>query len=876
MIDKEGRVLYVGKAKNLKKRVHSYFQDYKEKTIRTKKMVEQVNDIQYITVDNELEAILLETNLIKELRPKYNILMKDDKNFVYIKVDSSDDFPTISIVRKVERDGAKYFGPKTSKWKVEKTFDLLHKLFPFRNCKLKIDWDSTNNGEDQYNVIISNKTIKYPCLEYHIKRCAAPCLGIVKPEEYKKMIDQIINFLSGKHEEILNKLKEEMILAAKDRKFEIAAKLRDQVLAIEDVMEKQKISSPNDVDQDLISYVIKNNSIFFNLFMVRSGKLINQENFIFETKETLPLDKGGWGDLSDSPSEIYESFIKQYYSEAADIPKEILIAGSMEEQDFIEHWLSNLKGSKVKITIPQKGDKNKLLELSLKNAENYAKDHISKFESEKKRTIDAAMNLAKILQENGLQTSNDLKRIECYDISHLSGTYTVASMVVFEKGKPKNDHYRHFNIRTLENGQIDDFKSMEEVLTRRLKYLKNSPTDKGDLGGFALPSSYKISKATEKDLPKINEFMKSEGWGEKKHNDEFVILKNNKKEIKGCVRIKYKGEKKLAHICNVFINEDLRGSKLGLALVKAMMEKCTNDQIYIICRASLVPYYTNLGFVIDKNIPEEFHQSIELNKKIYINEEVFLMKYDDRKQIGTFKIKKEKNKEQSYILERETIKSKKQVGSACLEKFDQNHYLVKINLLPDYENKQNLIGMLLDRVIEDSPIPTVYINFQSSASNYKEFLINYGFDELQKTPECFKDLLTTNNSPLTTLIYDRNKNAKSKDESFSSTPDLIVIDGGKGQLSSAQIAMFSLNLNIPMIGLAKQDEEIILPFCHSREDGNPVNMDFTAGKLDSENHTSILLPKSSPTLHLLQRIRDEAHRFAITFNREKRSKNLIN
>ena len=318
MIDKEGRVLYIGKAKNLKKRVSSYFRQSKDKGVRINKMIQQITDIQFITVDSELEAILLETNLIKELRPKYNILMRDDKNFVYIKINQNEDFPTLEIVRKVQKDGAKYFGPKTAKWKVEKTFDLLHKIFLFRNCQLGIFW----RGDHQID--ITNKVIKYPCLEYHIKRCCAPCIGLINKEEYKKMINSIIDFLNGKYEDVLEKLKEDMMQAAAEKKFEIAAKLRDQLLAVQDIMQKQKISSPDQINQDLISFVVKNAKIFFNLFMVRDGKLINQENFIFETT-VLTKDSGLGGMTIDA--EIYEAFIEQYYVTAADIPNEILIIG---------------------------------------------------------------------------------------------------------------------------------------------------------------------------------------------------------------------------------------------------------------------------------------------------------------------------------------------------------------------------------------------------------------------------------------------------------------------------------------------------------------------------------------------------------------------
>ena len=708
-IDKEGRVLYIGKAKNLKKRVTSYFQKTKDRTVRIQKMLEHVADLQYITVDSELEAILLETNLIKELKPKYNILMRDDKNFVYIKIHQDDDFPRISIVRKIERDKAKYFGPKTAKWKVEKTFDLLHKIFPFRNCGLQI-------FEKDGNLEIKNKVIKYPCLEYHIKRCLAPCIGNISKEEYKKMIDGIIDFLSGRHETILKKLKEDIMTAASEKNFEKAAKLRDQLFAVEDIMEKQKISSPDQVDQDLISFEIYKENIYFNIFMVRNGKLINQENFIFENK----------GDLESLPSEIYESFIKQYYVQTADIPKEILISEELEEQEFIENWLSNLKGNKVKITVPQKGKKNKLLELSQKNAENFTKQNQIKFEQEKERTQGACEELVKILGENNLEIKNNAKRIECYDISHLSGTHTVGSMVVFEKGKAKNADYRHFNIKSLEKGQIDDFKAIEEVLGRRLKYL---------------------SQQTNRSIC---------------HN-KYQIRKIKKSEISKLIK----------------------------------------------------------DFKIKIDIPTE-------------STEFFTMK-NDKKEI---------------------------IGLTALIQRDKNHY----EILPPTLNKpyqlKNFEEVLINKAIEECPLDNIYINAEK---NKKDFYIKKGFEELQLTPEIFNKssafVLSQTNKRIT-LIYSKSKHTKDQDASFTSMPDLIIIDGGKGQLSSATFAMTSLNLNIPMIALAKKEEEIYLP---GRAALFTRRSFSEGGQCGSTSHI----------LHLLQRIRDEAHRFAITFNRQKRTKNLI-
>ncbi len=884
-IDKEGMVLYIGKAINLRNRVKSYFQNSKEKSVRTQKMIEQISDVQFITVDSDLEAILLETNLIKELRPKYNILMRDDKNFVYIKVHFEDDYPRISIVRKVEKDNAKYFGPKTAKWKVEKTFDLLHRIFPFRNCKLQINWKDGN-------VEINNKVIKYPCLEYHIKRCSAPCIGNINPTDYKVMIDQIISFLSGKHDVVINGLKEKMMIFAKEKKFEQAAKIRDQILAVEDIMEKQKISSPDHIDQDLISFISENGNIYFNLFMIRDGRLVNQENFTFEG-ELSPLDKGDKGDLDP---EIYESFIKQYYETAADIPKEILISKKLEEQDLIEKWLTDLKGSKVKIIIPQKGQKNKLLELSQKNAQNFANQNKTKFEQEKVRTENAPSDLKDILVKEGLEIKT-IDRIECYDISHLAGTHTVGSMVVFENGKAKPSDYRQFKIKNLENGQIDDCKSIEEVLTRRLKYLSDSK-EKLEIykkSDFDLPQGYAVRRAKKVDLTRINEFMVDFSWKTQESPENFYVLTKDKKVI-GCARLTYKEKNKFGHIRYVYVDKKYRGQKIALKLVKKVIQESVSDLIYMTCRKNLAPYYCQLLFTTEKNIPDEFQGNLERTAK-RAEEGAVLLKYDDDRQVGhfhtrkarkndlesIFKLRKDwgrdnnwiKSEEGFFVLERETMRGKKVIGTVALVKRDELHHEIISLIIDEKYRGQKLSDLLLNKVIEECPLPTVYLLCKPEI---KDIYLAKGFQELNVTPKAFESSIQcckeNYNEDSVILIYDKYKNTVKKDESFYSRPDLIVVDGGKGQLSSAQFAMDNLNLNIPIIGLAKQNEEIVIS--GQRLAVSEQSHNYEVGKLESENFQSILLPKNSQALQLLQRIRDEAHRFAISFNRKLRTKNLIN
>lgn len=655
MKNSSDKILYVGKAKSLSNRVKSYFRKQKDMPIRTQKLVEQIVDIEWIEVGSDLEALLLETNLIKEYLPKYNVLMKDDKNFVYIKI-TKEDFPRIEIVRKVLKDGAKYYGPKTAAHKVEKILNVLQKIFNYRSCSLGINW--VNIGE----VKISNKTIAYPCLDYHIKRCEGPCIAKVSPEEYRKNISQIERFIEGKTAEIEAALNEKMLFYANQKNFEMAAKTRDKLNAIKDLSERQIISSPEHNNSDVISFVIDNEKAYFNLFMVREGHLINQENFI--------LDAPGFQkDDEANATEILESFLFEYYSKALQFPGEILIPLELEEDTFFSKWIENLSNSKIKIFIPQRGNKHALLDLAMKNAESFRKQHIVKWELS---SNDDTVALAELSKHLGLEKNPF--RIECYDISHLSGTNTVASMVVFEKGRSKSSDYRKFRIRNLNEGEIDDFKSMEEVIFRRLLYLSKS-----------------YSKFTFKKT--------------KKSDTEFEAFLNKK----SIAKMNVESSKAGIFITEFEFPEKYKNKEIEKLFLRYVMEKKKVKRAYISTKEKS-DYLENLGFEIVKKIPDEFAKHID------------------------------------------------------------GEYL-------------------------------------------------WAFDKL-----------------------------KLNDSSFLSKPDLIVIDGGKGQLSSAINARNELNLKIPIISLAKREEEVFVD-----ASTYPLNIN-----------------KDSQSVFLLRRIRDEAHRFAITFQKSSR------
>ncbi|MCC6643790.1 excinuclease ABC subunit UvrC [Candidatus Peregrinibacteria bacterium] len=656
----KGDIIYVGKAIDLFKRVGSYFKNIHKHPPRTAKMVEQISDIEYTVVTSDLEALMLETNLIKELRPKYNILMKDDKNFAYIKITTNEDYPRILVTRKVLRDKAKYFGPKSAASKIYDTLNLLRKIFPYRNCHLEItDLGESDHSDPsiQRKVKVSKAGIKYPCLDLHIKRCVAPCIGRPSQEEYQRIIDRIIDFLEGRYQNVVNQLKEDMQIAAQQKKFEQAAKIRDKILSIENIYQTQLVTSPDHQNADIINYYTEDDLVYFNIFQIREGKLIDQQNVTIKKP-----------DLDSSEAQILTSFLQQFYSANTNLPKEIFIPISTEQDSTLESWITDLAGHKVKINIPQKGKNDKLMALALENAHSFAKQSRARWEGESKATREEA--LEELSQLLGL--GKPPKRMECYDISHLSGTNTVASMSVFENGFPKKQDYRHFKINLENPGSPDDFASMEEVILRRLKYLKPSIGNQG----------LKISKT------KL-------GYQVKK--DQEIIL-----------TFKTLSESKL----KTFLTEYQHPQEHFEPVIKKICEKFDTKRIYL-------------------QIPTKF--------------------------------------------------------------------------LREYEK----------------------IGFQQVKVDSQEYPVKSG---------------------KTVIVYDCSRNYE--DPSFKKTPDLIVIDGGKGQLSHAVKAMQDHHISIPIISIAKKQEEFFLP---------------------GQNH-SIQLESNNVTRLMIQHLRDEAHRFAIEYNRKLRQK----
>lgn len=436
MKDKYDEIIYVGKAINLKNRVRSYFQSSKNQLPKVAAMVERITDMEYIITDSELEALILECNLIKKHRPKYNIMLKDDKQYPYIKITVNDDYPKVLTTRQVKKDGAKYFGPYTDAGAVNKTLDVLKSLFPIRDCNKNI---GKMIGKER------------PCLNYHIKKCIAPCRGNISKEEYRKLIDSIIMVLEGKQDEVLKELESKMHQAAENLDFEKAAEIRDNMNSLIKVGEKQKVISSALIDQDVIAFALEQGESCVQVFFIRGGKLIGREHFLIEDTK-----------LSDS-KEILSSFIKQFYDDSAVIPREIILQEEIDEINIIEQWLSSKRGTRVKITVPKRGEKQKLIEMVAKNAGDTLRLLIEKHKNDEEKTLGACRELKDMLNLKKVPV-----RIEAFDISNLQGVLNVGSMIVFEKGKPNNKNYRRFRIKSFEGP--NDYESMREILERRFSH----------------------------------------------------------------------------------------------------------------------------------------------------------------------------------------------------------------------------------------------------------------------------------------------------------------------------------------------------------------------------------------------------------------------
>ena len=434
MHDAKDAIIYVGKAISLRNRVRQYFQSSRNLGVKKEQMVQQIARFEYIITDSELEALVLECNLIKEHRPKYNTMLKDDKGYPYIRVTVQEDFPRVVLARQMKKDKSRYFGPYTSVGAVKESMELMRKLYFVRNCSRNLPRDI---GKER------------PCLYYHIHQCKAPCQGYISKEEYRKNIDGVLDFLNGDYKKLVKELKGKMQAAAEELRFEEAGEYRDLIQNIEKIGERQKITGSTGEDKDVIALACDETDAVVQVFFIRDGKMIGRDHFYLRVA------------VETSRSQILQDFVKQFYAGTPFVPKVLMLQEEVEEIQVLEEWLTKKRGQRVHIQVPKKGTKEKLVELAARNAQMVLSQDREKLKREEGRTIGAMKEIAALL---GLE---DIERVESYDISNISGFESVGSMVVYEKGKPKRNDYRKFKIRTVKGP--DDYASMQEVLTRRFQ-----------------------------------------------------------------------------------------------------------------------------------------------------------------------------------------------------------------------------------------------------------------------------------------------------------------------------------------------------------------------------------------------------------------------
>jgi len=443
-----GEVIYVGKAKNLKKRVKQYFQS-RNHSPKIQAMIKNISEFEYIITDNEVEALILEANYIKKYKPRYNTLLRDDKQYPYIKISAQEKYPRIYKVREVKKDGAKYYGPYISNYLVNEIIDIVGSLYKLRKCSQKLDGTKKNQR---------------PCLNYHINRCTAPCMGNVDYKDYKEEVAKAISFLSGKEDELIHSLKEKMKVSSQILDFEMAAKYRDKIKALEMIAEKQKIvSTTTFIDQDIIGSAIGIEEACVQIFFIRNGKIMGREHFLLTN-----ISEG------ETREEIISSFITQFYTGTVYIPKEVYIEIAIEDMEVFESLLSDKRGNKVSIKVPIKGDKSMLIKMVKKNALEILEKGSQRIKHNQEESMQAIIELKELLEIDEIP-----KRIEAYDISNIQGVDSVASMVVFENGISSKSNYRRFKIKTVKGP--DDYKSMEEVLERRIN---RGLSENNDIKGF--------------------------------------------------------------------------------------------------------------------------------------------------------------------------------------------------------------------------------------------------------------------------------------------------------------------------------------------------------------------------------------------------------
>lgn len=614
-MDAEGTIIYVGKAKNLRNRLRSYVLENAAKGQGPWKqsMYEQITDFDVTVTNTELEALILETNLIKEIRPKYNVLMKDDKNYVYVRITLQDPYPQVDVVRKMEIDasraglrklgGARYFGPFLSRYETERTLDMLHDFIGFRACKPSIE--ALNRNPDRDDVFASGKL--RPCLDFQIHQCNGLCAGEISQEEYRRRIDEVVEFFKGDYEPLIKRGKERMMQLAAEKKFERAGEIRDTLQMIENMRERQLISDTSGDDTDVVGVAVLSGKAHVEILQKRMGKLIGEHHLSLMGK-------------AESVADVLEQFLPQYYADAADIPEMVLVSEDFADRDTLAQFLTEQHGKKVRVLVPERGRKSKLLELAEKNAQEKAKQAEASWEAEERNIQGALDELASALELPIIP-----KRIEGYDISHTGGTETVGSMVVFMNGKPRNDQYRSFTIHSMQKGAIDDYRALKEVLARRLRHAAGGlkmEEKKWEENGIT------VGKAKKDELQTIEEIIARypDDLSQRDIDYKSFCVARHESEIIGFVRLRDWGGG-IKELSSLWVDEPYRGGKLGYFLARCILRSVKKGKVYVRILPELEQYYAVLGFRHVLKSPQVFIDRFEEVKKEHpeVQERIVMM-----------------------------------------------------------------------------------------------------------------------------------------------------------------------------------------------------------------------------------------------------------
>lgn len=572
-LGKDGEILYVGKAKDLRQRLRSYVVPGAKLGPWKESLVRQVQDFDLTVVRTELEALVLETTLIKQHRPKYNVLMKDGKDYVYVRI-TADTYPRIDVVRRIEDDGAQYFGPKPAAWQVYEVLAILRKLHRFRTCKMSIEPVAGAPETIPLQVECTRRDRPVPCLDFHMEQCSAPCIGALTPAQYKEQcIDPVARFWKGELEPVTQLLKQRMQEAAIAKQFEAAAQYRDQLQRITSLSETQAVSDASGDDTDAVGLALRASRCQAVLYQKRGGKVTGE----------VALSLSG---QPETLAEVLEQFLPLYYSDNVPPPL-ILIPEEVASAATLQAWLTERAGRVVELRVPARGQKTQLLDLAMSNAKQKVMQQEAKWEAEARNTQSAAEELQAFLS-----LPEPPKRIECYDISHLGGTETVCSMVVFENGKPKKEHYRSFTIQSLKTGDVDDYRSLQEVLRRRLRHLTGGT--KGETERWATQGVV-IRKALKADQPAIAALRQAEGSETDADFYKEGVVAVRGEAIIGLVRLGPLG-KGLTILRSLYVVPAERGSRLGLALMRFVLSKTKEKKVYLHCEESLMSVYPEAGF----------------------------------------------------------------------------------------------------------------------------------------------------------------------------------------------------------------------------------------------------------------------------------------